>query len=104
MAGPNARSAKKEARNMPYSISSLSRRRALGASALLATLAVAHRRKALAAGGSLNILNCNVAWSTGLEGLVVRCRRKIPSGQEPSAVAVRLPEPERGYHLSASHY
>jgi hypothetical protein len=36
--------------------------------------------------------------------LVVRCRRKIPSGQEPSAEAVRLPEPERGYHLSASHY
>ncbi|MGD9510839.1 MAG: ABC transporter substrate-binding protein, partial [Geminicoccaceae bacterium] len=55
---------------MPYSISSLSRRRALGAAALLATLAMAYRRKALAAGGSLNILNCNVAWSTGLEGLV----------------------------------
>src|SRR3712207_3867975 len=70
MAGPNTRSAKKEARNMPYSISSLSRRRALGASALLATLAVADRREALAVGGSLNILNCNVAWSTGLEGLV----------------------------------
>jgi ABC-type glycerol-3-phosphate transport system substrate-binding protein len=55
---------------MPYRNSTLSRRRALGASALLATLAMAYRRKALAAGGSLNILNCNIAWSTGLEGLV----------------------------------
>jgi ABC-type glycerol-3-phosphate transport system substrate-binding protein len=59
-----------EARNMPYSTSSLSRRRALGSSALLATLAMTYRRNALAAGGSLNILNCNIAWSTGLEGLV----------------------------------
>ena len=30
-----------------------------------------------------------------VNALVVRCRRKIPSGQEPSAEAVRLPEPER---------
>jgi hypothetical protein len=36
--------------------------------------------------------------------LVVRCRRKIPSGQEPSAVTIRLPEPGRGYQLSASHH
>ena len=43
-------------------------------------------------------------WRRPFSLLVVRCRRKIPSGQEPSAVAVRLPEPERGYHLSASHY
>jgi hypothetical protein len=45
-----------------------------------------------------------VDFRKGMDGLVVRCRRKIPSGQEPSAEAVRLPEPERGYHLSASHY
>jgi subtilisin family serine protease len=36
--------------------------------------------------------------------LVVRCRRKIRSGQEPSAVAVPLPEPRRGHQLSASHH
>ena len=55
---------------MPSSFSSLSRRRALATSALLATLGMVYRRKALAAGGALNILNCNVAWSTGLEGPV----------------------------------
>jgi transposase-like protein len=39
-----------------------------------------------------------------LRDLVVRCRQKIPSGQEPPAEAVRLPKPERGYQLSASHH
>lgn len=74
---------------MPYSISSLSRRQALGASALLATLAVAYRRKALAAGGSLNILNCNVAWSTGLEGLarIIHEGRRSVGGTSLSALA-----------------
>ena len=55
---------------MPHTFSSLSRRRALATSALLATLGMAYRRRALAAGGALNILNCNVAWSSGLEGPV----------------------------------
>jgi hypothetical protein len=38
------------------------------------------------------------------ELLVVRCRRKIPFGQEPSEAAARLPEPGRGHQLLASHH
>ena len=55
---------------MPHTFSSLSRRRVLAQSALLAALGMTYRRRAFAAGGALNILNCNVAWSSGLEGPV----------------------------------
>ena len=80
---------------MPCSISSLSRRRALGASALLATLAMVYRRKALAAGGSLNILNCNVAWSTGLEGLVAEAYE----AKTGTSIQKRIGRPYRGHEL-----
>jgi hypothetical protein len=36
--------------------------------------------------------------------IVVRCRQKIPAGQEPSAAPIRLPELGRGYQPSASHH
>ena len=55
---------------MSQTFSSLSRRRALATTALLAALGMAYRRRALAAGGALNVLNCNIAWSSGLEGPV----------------------------------
>src|SRR4051794_35939083 len=52
------------------SFSSISRRKLIQSTAMLAALAAFGRARALAEGGSLNILNCNVAWSTGLGGPV----------------------------------
>ncbi len=57
---------------MRESFSSISRRNVLKSTAALAALAVFYQQRALAAASSLNILNCNVAWSTGLGGEVAK--------------------------------
>ena len=55
---------------MSLFVTSISPPRSRQSTALLAACGMAYRRRALAAGRALNILNCNIAWSTGLEGPV----------------------------------
>jgi len=57
---------------MHGSFSSISRRGFLKSTAALAALSALRGRYAQAAGGSLNILNCNVQWSTALGGSVAK--------------------------------
>ena len=61
---------------MSSSFSSISRRKLIQSTAMLTALAAFGRQRALAEGGSLSILNCNVAWSNALGGPVAEAYQK----------------------------
>ena len=58
---------------------------------MVAALGGLASRRALAADGELNILNCNVAWSTGLEG-------PVAEAYELANPEYALPEVSRTFH------